>query len=654
MTLFNMAIKNVKRNFYNYFIYFTSMVFSILIYFTFTSIQYNQQILDLADEIGKVASGFKAASVVIAIFVAIFIWYSNSFFTRKRKKEIGLYSLMGVKKREIGRMLFYENIAMGALALLAGIFLGSLLSKVFIMLLLKLMGISIEVKFAIVPKAIINTCITFGILFLITSIHGYTIIYRFKLIDLFKAESTREKEPKASAILAILSMIFIIGGYKIYLDMFDERLNLGFGTRILLTLVLVVIGTYFFFSSFVVFVVKLRKKNKKHFYNGINMIGISQLSHRIKGNSRTLATIAVLSATTLTAMGVTASFAYDLKVNNKIKYPFSYVNDLTNKEVDKKIENIMAKYPKNKLLGSVDVNLLRFKGDLPNVFRNIQFAVDKDVNIDVISQSNFNETAKLRGLDYKFTLNNPNEIVLFDESHSNKIMDSYTGQTLKLKLPTGNKNFKIIDFKSYPLLSQYMSRITIVVQDNVYKEVFNNKNIHKVKAYMNANEEDSEQLTEELMNFADKSLKPLTKDPMMWHFSSYYIMYKSGLVTSGLLMFTAGFLGLVFLLATGSIIFFKQLSEANDDKERYSLLKKIGVNKKEIKNSISKQLLFVFLLPLILGIIHSLVAVSILGDALNLDLTIPLGISVGAYALIYMVYYLITVSSYNKTVNSKI
>jgi len=216
---------------------------------------------------------FKAAAIVIAIFVAIFIWYSNSFFIRKRKKEIALYSLLGIRKRQIGTMLFYENIVMGIAALCAGILIGSLLSKLFIMLLVSLMGFSANIEFMIPSKAVLNTAVVFIILFLITSIHGYRLIYRFKLIELFKAENQGERVPKTSVFLSLVSVLLIGGGYFIYTKALSS-----FGVfAILITLALTIIGTFMLFSSLTLLIIALSKKNKRRYYKGINMIGTSQL-----------------------------------------------------------------------------------------------------------------------------------------------------------------------------------------------------------------------------------------------------------------------------------------------------------------------------------------------------------------------------------------
>lgn len=643
MTLFNIALKNIKRNFYNYFIYLVSMISSIMIYYTFTSIQYNEQVLTIVGLDRKIDVAFKASSIVVAIFTAMFIWYSNSFFTKKRKKEVGLYSLMGIRKKQIGRMLFYENILIGVLALGAGIFMGSLLSKVFVMLLIKLMGFSVGVQFTIIPKAIINTIITFAILFFITSVHGYTIIYRFKLVELFKADKKGEKEPRGSIIFSILGIGLIAGGYALYLLPKYPSLF-----SILGTLVLVVVGTYFFFSSFVILMIKLGKKSKQRYYRGINMIRISQLLYRIKGHSRTLATIAVLSATTLTAMGVTASFYYDFQTKIDSRYPFSYVYLSSGKDLDKRVEAIMSKYPKNQIIDSIEFEFVQIKGKMPRVTK---YKSEKS-NINIISESKFNEIAKAKGLDERINLDSVEEAVVIDEFYYESLMDNYIGKTGEIYLDNKKMQFEIVDNKSDSLLNRYMVFNILVVKDEVYSKYYNKGKIIAGKAYINDNEKNSKELTKELTELLTAT--DIDAEEIGMQFTSYYYNYNEGLISSGLTIFIGAFLGLVFLLSTGSIIFFKQLSEASDDKGRYKILKNIGVNKKEIKASIAKQMLLVFLLPLTVGIVHSLVAVSILDKVLNVNLIVPISVSVGAYTLIYMIYYALTVNSYTKIVNTKV
>ncbi len=634
MGLFDMAFKNIKRNFYNYFLYFVSMIFSIMIYFTFTSIQYNTQVQKTVGASVNFSAVFKASAVVIAIFVAVFIWYSNSFFIRKRKKEIALYSLLGIKKKEIGTMLFYENIVMGIAALGAGILLGSLLSKLFIMLLIRLMGFSADIIFMIPVKAVLNTAVVFTILFLITSIHGYSLIYRFKLIELFKAETQGEKAPKASVFLSMLSVLLIGTGYWLY-----TRPITGYFIFILfITLALTVVGTFMLFSSLTLLIIKLSKKNRKRYYSGINMIGTSQLLYRIKASARTLAVIAVLSAAALTATEVSASFYYKLAVNLQENYGFTYAYASNDRAIDEKVEAIIAKYPENKLITSMDMNFLKVTGKWPSFTNTVDFYI--------ISESSYNQIANIRGLKDKIKLNNSSDTAIFGEALSFTNQYGYIGKSITINgnSNNGSETLKVVDFKNYALSNTGMMRWSVVVKDDIYNKYLADGKIYRVKGYITENKKNSQELTNELTIIMNEQLTHDDSD--FPRYSFYYTEYRGGLTYSGLVIFIGAFLGLLFLIATGSIIFFKQLSEANDDKGRYEILRKVGVTKKEIKASISKQILIVFILPLIMGIMHSLVASTLLSTMLTVKLTIPIIITVSAYTVIYMIYYFLTVKAY--------
>lgn len=644
MSLFSMALRNVKKNFYNYFLYFASMIFSIMIYYTFTSIQYNEQVLMATGASFKIDTALKSSSFVIALFSAIFIWYSNSFFTRRRKKEIGLYSLMGVKKKQIGRMLFYENTAIGVLALGAGILIGSLLSKLFAMLLVRLMGFDAVVNFVLIPKAIINTLVVFAILFFITSIHGYTIIYRFKLVELFRAEKTSEKEPKASLVSAIFAALLIGGGYWWYLNgltIMNNFLLLIFGT-----LFSVVTGTYLLFSSLIIFVLKIAKRNRKRYFKGVNMIGTSQLLYRIKSNSKTLATIAVLSASTLTALSVVASMYYDTTTKMDKNYPFSYVYINKDVELDKKIEDAISKYPNNKLTNKIELLAVKAMGTYPKVHST---NIPQEGTIYLVSESKYNEVMKAKKMS-EIKLTGKDECYVVDEWYIKGLDngDGYAGKLMNTKIGDVENQLKVVGFTQNPLFNERMLPQFIVVKDEIYDSAAALGKYYRIMLYNTENRKDSKAQASEVKKILDEA--DLDERPSAFCYTSYYDEYARNLSGSGLTTFIGAFLGLVFLTATGSIIFFKQLSEANDDKERYRILKNIGVSKKEVRASIGRQILFIFLLPLMVGATHSIVAVSLLNKLLGIELYIPVGGTIGLYSIIYFVYYLITVKSYNKLI----
>lgn len=542
-------------------------------------------------------------------------------------------------------MLFYENIVMGIVALAAGILMGSLFSKLFIMLLIRLMGFSANIIFMIPPKAILNTTLVFIILFLITSIHGYGLIYRFKLIDLFKAENQGQGEAKTSVFLSMLSVLLIGGGYLIYIKGF----TIFSVFAILITLVLTVIGTFILFSSLTPLIIKLSKKNKRRYYSGINMIG--KLLYRIKASARTLAIIAILSATTLTAMDISAGFYYDLTINLQKNHGFTYAYASNDKTLDKKVEATIAKYPKNKLISSVEMNFVKVNGQLPNLSKETSIKQTIETSFYILSESGYNEIANVRGLKDKIKLKAINDVVVFEQNLTmNLDYKNYIGKTITINENNQNLPMKVVDFKEYALPNSGMLRRAVVVSDEVYNKYRSEDNTYRIKGYITDNKKDSEGLTNELNNILSGHLSK--SDGSFFTFSSYYSDYKAGLTFSGVIIFIGAFLGLLFLAATGSIIFFKQLSEASDDKIRYGILRNIGVTNKEIKTSISKQIFIVFALPLVIGIMHSVVASTLLSRIVKVNLILPIIITVCAYTVIYMIYYFLTVSSYYNIIRS--
>ncbi|MCT1400668.1 ABC transporter permease [Paenibacillus sp. p3-SID867] len=639
MTLFSIARKNIRKNFTNYFLYFASMIFSIVIYFTFVSLKYVTAIQSATEGSTKISSAFSGAAVVLIIFVAIFIWYSNSFFTRKRKKEVGLYSLLGVRKKQIGRMLFYENFLMGVLALLAGMVLGSVLTRFFVSLLMKVMGYDAVSNFSISPAAIINTTIVFMIITLITSLQGYRLIYRFKLIELFHADQEGEREPKASWITAILSLVFIGTGYWLALQNLLQSkawAALGFMLTPLVILMTVIIGTYLLFSTLTVTLLKLSRNNKNRFWNGMNMIGVSQLLYRIKGNARTLTIIAVLSATTLTAVGTAYSFYYSNASSAQQANPNSMMWISHDSSVTKRADERIGSAAHHELLYHVSVPVLEVDADV----RGLNDAFSQDIQTySVISEHDFNELAKVQGRKDTITLSGE-EAVALDPAYYEGISPTYVGSTVTLKPDKQEQQITFKGLKKFSVLNMGTVYSTVVVSDELFTHLQKQTNTILLEAYGISNQDKAKQLTEDLEGILPESAS----------FTSYYHDYARGMESSGLLIFMGGFLGLVFLTATGSIIYFKQLTEANSDKARYQILYKIGVNRREVKKSIAQQVLFIFALPLAAGIEHCAVALSALSRLLHMNLVIPVVICMAVYTCVYLIYYVVTVRSYYKIV----
>lgn len=640
MTLFDLARKNIRKNFTDYFLYFSSMVFSIVIYFTFVSLKYNEAIVEATTLSQKISSVFNVASVVLILFVALFIWYSNAFFMRKRKKEIGLYSLLGVRKKQIGRLLFYENFLMGVIALFVGVLLGFLLSKVFAALLMKVMGYEILTGFTLSLTAVWNTMIVFLLITLITSFHGYRLIYHFKLIDLFRAEKEGEEEPRASFISAFLAVLFIGVGYWLALQNILESEAwrvLGILGTPLVIIFSVIIGTYLLFNTLTVYLLKLAKKNKKRLWKGINLVSTSQLLYRIKGNARTLTIISILCATTITAMGTAYNFYYNNKSSAELANPNSMMFINNNNAIADKVETILSEEKDHLILYHETVPTLQVKVDTWALGSKMG---EETKEYTIISAATFNELAELQGREDRLFLQG-NEATVLDTSYYEGLSPEYVGSSIPLNIGNSVNEIQFTQLMTYNVLNYQTVGITIVVSDDLFSNLDFSDNETNIEIYAFENEKQAASIDAQMRSLLPEEAR----------YASFYSDYAQGMETSGLLVFIGAFLGLVFLAATGSIIHFKQLTEANADVGRYMILQKIGVNKKEIKKTVSQQVFFIFALPLFVGIVHSMVALLALAQLLQINLVIPVVICLLLYILIYAVYYIATVRSYYKIVS---
>ncbi len=630
MSFISLAINNVKKNFNNYIMYLVSAVFSVMIFYIFCSIAFNEVFVKLADNKPIVRVMFQSSAGIVALFSFVFIWYSNSFFLKSRKKEIAIYSMIGMEKKQIAKMLFYENSIIGALAILCGIILGAMFSKYFSLMLIYLMKETFDIKFNIVPKAFEITILAFFILFLLNSLHSYSIIYRYKLIELLSAQKEGEKAPKASLVMSILSLIFIVLGYFMtYNKTTMQLVKLGIPI-----IILVSIGTYLLFNSFIILIIKAVKKNKSFYYRGENMISASQILYRIKSNAKTLSIIALLSAVTLTSIGVSYSFYKTTGEDINKNMPFSYEFINVDSSLNEKIQDIINKYD-NKLISTNNLKLINVKAHLPILQKD-------DFEGKIISQSDYNNVITIKNRGSKVNLKD-SECLFIQVSQGDSKNHNYLNSTASVKLKNSEMDFTIIKSTDIQVVSPFIARSTIIVSDKAFNELSNKseKNeITNMNGYIVQNPEKSKELTTELSKVVPQGV----------YIDSYYDSYQGFYKGGAIFIFIGMFLGILFFLATGSIISFKQLMEAADDEKRYATLMKIGMNRKEIKKSIAKQLLITFGMPLIIALCHSTVALIVFQRLMNEGIMKYCIVIMLSYTFMYFVYYIVTVNSYTNIV----
>ncbi|MFA1740315.1 FtsX-like permease family protein [Lysinibacillus fusiformis] len=618
MTLFSLARKNIQRNLSNYFLYIASMVFSIVIYFTFVTLKYNDDLSALKQSSQQIKGLMSASSVVLLFFIVIFMAYSNSFFMKKRKKEVALYSLLGVRKQKIGLMLFFENLVIGLVSLVLGIVLGFFMSQGLLMILVRLMGYEIVGSLTFSVEALLNTAVIFTILFLFTSLQGYRVIYQFKLIDLFHAEKQGEQIPRASLVAAVLGTVLIaFGYYTAASDMFTSEIWRFFtvlGTP-LMVIGVTIVGTYLLFHSVSVFVLTALKRATSWSWKGLNLIGVSQLLYRIRANAKSLSIIAILSATTITAGGGVFGMYYNAEASVRQMLPNTFM-----------WKGDPVEFSQKDVIYNESLSVKNLRVD--NEFSFFEYTL--------LKESDYNRLAKLQGKNQNLHLAG-GSAVLLDAVYDERFSHDFTGEDFKLK---NGDSFHVEKMYTESVLNFIPAGTVLVVNDQEYAAT----NAEEVKMQAIGFDNDLKQQA------VSKDIVKQLSTEQQESFSSVPQSYEDSIATVGALLFVGSFLGLVFLAATGSIIYFKILTEAEEDQAKYAILNKIGVNSKQILKTVAGQVAVIFSAPLIVGIVHSAFALLAFSQLFGMNITKPVILWMIAYSAIYFIYYIFTVRSFYKIV----
>ena len=651
MTLFSIAKKNILGNFKNYIIYFISMILSIVIYYAFVSLRYNDSVIKAIDNFTSLESIFIMSSMIIILFSLIFIFYSNAFFIRGRKKEIGLYSIVGIPKKTIGKMMFFENLIMGLISLVIGIILGLLFSRFFAMILINLIDNSLSIDFSFSFKPILNTITVFLFIIILTSIKAYMTIYKFKLVDLFKNDNENLKMPintQLSYLSAVISIIMLIISFYISTKQLPKN-NFGIIVHMLMIIVNLIVGNYLLFNSCIPYILKLLKKYKKHFYKDINMISTSHLLYRIKGNINTLTITALLSALTISLF---ATVFYQYKSSNQLSKnfaPFSYTHLSKGSDYDNKIKEIIE---------NDENHPVKYAFDIPVIEVDYMFKGPKNYStpkLRIIPETVYNNVSKALYNQKPISLSNNNALAiqpLFTD-HSDS---DYKNLDINLDIKGTNYNFNLDGMVRGRILTWDNPDFFIIIKDDIFNEIKKSINPLVFKAYEVSDKNNTKSTSAILksLNSTDTNIFASSKDNSQ--IFTYYEVYKKNLDESSLILFVVSFLGCVFSCATGSILYFKQLTDATENKGYYNILFKLGITKKEVYLSIVKQNLFIFAIPLFIALFDSIIILNFLtnfiSNLIGSSFIIPIFISLISFIFIYFVYYILTVNTYNTIISN--
>ncbi|MGG3193454.1 FtsX-like permease family protein [Priestia aryabhattai] len=633
MTVFDLVKKNMRKNISRYSLYFFSMIFSIIVYYVFATLQYDQSISKVIGEEMRLQGIFNASNYVLLTFIIVFIWYTNSFFIRQRKRELGLYHLVGIEKRTIGKMIFYENMLLGIFSLVVGILLGTVFSRLFVLFLLKLMGLSLSITLTFSLQAVLKTAVVFLIVTVFISFQGYFIMYRYTLLDLFQAESKSERVNKMNSKRSI-----VVGGLGILLVGYGYYLSSGnivtprFFLIVAVVLFSVIFGTFLLFKATIEWLMGLYREHASGYYSFANILSVSTMMYRIKANARVLTLITILSATTLVAVGVTYSTYYNTKADARSMQPYDYTLHSKNaaqdfRDVLRELDIQSNQYVYHIVKHSADLSDFRFitsgyYGD----GERISFLDEEEVRKNGVS---------LPAL-------NANETVVFDSMAKGKVFKPSTGKTAAVQLNKSEQlALKVIKSEPSLILDSESAGYQFVVNHDTFINL--SKGGKKQAVYVFNTDDGNKQ------NELTKNYHQIAKEAGESH-TSYYDVFQAGLMSKGLFIFIGGFLGLVFLMATGSIIYFKQISEAEQERKRFEVLRKLGFSVSQMMSAVRKQQLFTFGLPLVIGILHSLFALKVITNLTGESLIVPVLIADAVYGVIYFIFYWLTMNYYRMVI----
>lgn len=653
-----LAITNLKKNRNVYLPYILAGIGMVFTYSLFLLMSEGKGIKNVVGT-DTLQTMFQMGAVIISIFSVIFIFYANGFLMKRRKKEIALYGILGLERKHVGLVMLYESLIAGLISVLGGIVLSIIFGKLFFLFLLKITRIAEGSKFIINSNVIIKTFVFFMAIYLVTLLWNQLQVRLSKPIELLKGEEIGQKESRITPILAIVGIGFLAIGYGMAIKIENPIAAInGFFIAVLL----VIAGTYCAFRAGSIFVLKLLKKNKKYYYRTNHFITVSGMLHRMKQNATGLANICILSTMVLVTLSTTIALYVGQEKVIEERNPTDYVLSMEDGTVDQtSLKEAIYEVAQKHNITVKNYNDIRMNGAIVDYNDNTL----RGVNSDAIFGSNFKYyTVYFVSID-EYNRLTDNNITL----EANEVLMSFA------KNKTSNKEVKILD-ETYSVkgscddLNINLS-VDGVSDDNIYMVLNDEEHIldvvKGVTEEFNSNSHDGMEYNvyfdvegkHDNRIACAKEIKEVTyKIANGRDFSNVDLDREDGYKTFGGLVFLGFFLGIVFLLAMVMIIYFKQISEGFEDRKRYEILIKVGLDKKDVKSTINKQIIQVFFLPLLGAIIHVAFAFKMITKLLTLfaltDTTLILGctlVTIAIFAVIYIFVFKMTAKAYYRIVN---
>ena len=647
MKLTVIALKNLKRNFSFYSLYLFSVSFVLMIYFCFTSFSMNKIIMEKISSDGRVEMMSSVVAGFIIVFVVFYMFYSNSFFMRRRMKELGIYALLGYRKSDMLRLLTIENIFVCLGGMIVGIFAGSLLHIGVTAGIVALLGLTIDMQAIpfINPQAVSSIFLFILVVLLTLTISNAILLLRSTLLDLVRLEKKVEKPVHPNIILSIAGILFLLGGYLLALDMVRGAQSvwttIGFSHIALLTMVLVVVGTILFIYSFVPFACQCIKKRHKVLYQENTIIVVPKFMHRIRSNAKSLILLILLTAGTLSVFGATTlSVWYPYRAVNRI-VPSAIEYRIEDQQQSKQALEALAKGMKNSAYQVQETILLKITASsdhLPDEY-GISGEAVRTPGFECMSLTDYNTLLNSQGKESAISELDDTDCILVkyrpDPENSdlgavyhlnigdNKTMEVTVVQTT-LDNPIGFAN----------------SVATLIVSDQLYQTIASGQPDQITVVSINGGNTRS-----------DGTAYTILKDAMpnnMYLASAWQRQTDIIQLNSSTYLLIA-FATIIFLIATGSILYFQNLSAITYDRDDYDILQRMGYNRSMIKRCVRRQIQIYFIIPYVMGMLHSIFAIicyksALMDDVLGKasEIVLPVLLAVGIFTIIYFTYYQVT------------
>ena len=667
-----LAVTNLKNNGKSYVPYILASAFSVMMYYIMDNLYRNRSLVEKGSPLAIMLS---YADAVLLIFSVIFLFYINSFLIKRRKKELGIYNILGMGKGHLGKMLFLESVITTVTSIIGGILAGILLGKLVYLVLLKILHLKRDIVYMISPVSIGITAAIFGGIFFVMFLYNLVQMKLSNPIELLRGGNTGEREPKTKWLMTIIGIACLAGGYYISLTTKEPLQALG---QFFIAVLLVVVGTYALFMAGSITLLKILRRKKSYYYKTRHFTAVSGMIYRMKQNAVGLANICILSTMVLVMVSMTVSLYGGM--NDVITTRFPYEAQITSSGISQKEEEQIEEIIKNmtKKNHTVPTSQIRFHiGRFTTVYNNKtkkfdmmaagDYANSNAVDLVMIPLSDYNQTEG-KNVNLK-----ENEVLLYHRNHnrSHKKSDTDTQKDKKV-IQLNSRSYKVVDELDRLAIAKadttsFIDGWYVVVKDSsiitsYLKDIYENSNIYdELKEYygkiqysysfnLNGSRENRAKTAKSIQKQLQKKITNCSVESRELSRESFYELY-------GGFLFIGIFLGIIFLMATTLIIYYKQISEGYDDRERYQIMQKVGMSKKEVRQSIRSQVLLVFFLPLIMAVIHLAFAFKIITKLLSmLNLTnvslffmYTVG-TVAVFAVIYAVIYSITAKEYYKII----